>query len=165
MAAGSTYTPIATYTTANSTTATINFNSISGAYTDLILIVSAGETTAAGGFYCVINSDTSTIYSYTQIYGTGSAAASNRASGESSLNLFGVQSGTNARGSNISHFMNYSNTTTYKTILSRGNNDGFVTGRVLLYRNTTAISSLTLTAQGTYFSTGSTFTLYGIFAA
>ncbi len=61
--------------------------------------------------------------------------------------------------------MNYSNTTTYKTILSRSS-DLYTEASVNLWRNTAAITSIIIGAQGAYtFSAGSTFTLYGIKAA
>lgn len=160
-----TYEPIMTSTTVNSTTATINFNTISSAYTDLILVVSAGETSSAGGITCLINSDTSNLYSYTQLYGIGSTAGSNRTSNETYMNLFGVQDGSNGAGTLIAQFMSYANTSIHKTVVARAGINGVVSTRVHLYRSGDAISSLTLTAQGTYFNQGSTFTLYGILKA
>jgi hypothetical protein len=63
--------------------------------------------------------------------------------------------------------MNYSNTTTNKTILSRINNaENSTVARVTLWRNTAAISTIFLTeGNGANFIAGSTFTLYGIKAA
>jgi hypothetical protein len=62
--------------------------------------------------------------------------------------------------------MNYSNSTTYKTILSRGNVTG--TGidlNVSLWRSTAAITNITVTSFTSTYTAGSTFTLYGIKAA
>jgi len=60
--------------------------------------------------------------------------------------------------------MNYSNTTTYKTFLGRGNDpSSFVRQGVGLWRNTAAITSFSV--SGVTFSTGVTATLYGIKAA
>jgi hypothetical protein len=63
--------------------------------------------------------------------------------------------------------MNYSNTTTYKTIISRGDNPGFlVIALANLWRSTSAINIITMVSEtGNNFVTGSTFTLYGITAA
>jgi hypothetical protein len=62
------------------------------------------------------------------------------------------------------NFFNYSNTTTYKTVLTRaGRNNQATEAFVGLWRNTAAITSISLTSQ-TY-TTDSTFTLYGIKAA
>jgi hypothetical protein len=64
------------------------------------------------------------------------------------------------------HFMNYSNTTTNKTVLGRSSAaSGFVEAAVGLWRNTSAITSITATTGGQSYQTGSTFTLYGIKAA
>jgi len=59
--------------------------------------------------------------------------------------------------------MNYANTTTNKTILSRSNAaDKGVMATVSLWRNTAAINSITLLASANNFATGSTFSLYGV---
>jgi len=65
-------------------------------------------------------------------------------------------------------FMNYSNTTTYKTWLAREGNgtNGYVSALVGLWRNTNAITQIKVLNTGSgNFATGSTFTLYGIKAA
>ncbi len=63
----------------------------------------------------------------------------------------------------IQQYQNYSNTTTYKTVLSRCSNP---TGGTLavagLWRSTAAITSITLTPTAGNWLSGSTFTLYGI---
>jgi hypothetical protein len=62
--------------------------------------------------------------------------------------------------------MNYSNTTTNKTCISRAaRTDVSTWAFVNLWRNTAAITSLRITGLGETYSTGSTFTLYGIKAA
>ena len=66
----------------------------------------------------------------------------------------------------IVQFQNYSNTTTYKTVLSRGNNaSNLVEAFVGLWRSTSAITAIDIKTQSGNFSIGSTFTLYGIKAA
>ena len=66
----------------------------------------------------------------------------------------------------IAQFMNYANTTTYKTVIGRANNAGYgADTSVGVWRNTAAISTITLTALTANFASGSTFTLYGIKAA
>jgi hypothetical protein len=74
----------------------------------------------------------------------------------------------------IYQFMNYANTTTTnKTVLSRiGNPTGIVIAQAALYRSTSAINAISMTAGDTgqggntdNFAIGSTFTLYGIRAA
>jgi hypothetical protein len=59
------------------------------------------------------------------------------------------------------NFLNYSNTTTYKTILSRSNRAEQATEAFVgLWRNSAAITSISI-ASAT-FTTNSIFTLYGI---
>ena len=66
----------------------------------------------------------------------------------------------------IVQFMNYSNTTTNKTVLSRANNAATGTDAIVnLWRSTAAITSIYVYVPSGNFATGSTFTLYGILAA
>jgi hypothetical protein len=66
----------------------------------------------------------------------------------------------------ITHFNNYSNATTYKTILSRGNNaSSSVTAYSALWRSTSAINEIKVFTLSGNLRAGSTFTLYGIAAA
>ena len=163
MAAGSTYTPIAT-TTLGSAQSSVTFNSFSG-YTDLVLIA---NTTAAGNQNILLrfNSDSGTNYSYTRMTGAASAT-SNRESSIDAINLYNSSASLNGvMATTIIQVMNYANTTTYKTVLGRGNGGANeVNAQVGLWRSTSAITSLTLSIFTTNFSAGSTFTLYGIQAA
>lgn len=166
MAAGSTYTPIATTTTSGSQ-ASVTFNSFSG-YTDLILIIAAKDSNGSldGNANITFNSDTGSNYSTTYLYGTGSVAGSTRVSNANNTPALVTGSTANNFGTTIVQIMNYSNSTTYKTVLSRGNSaESVLAARVGLWRNTAAITSLTATAAGGSWVNGSTFTLYGIAAA
>jgi len=167
MAAGSTYTPIAT-TTLGSTATSYTFSSIPSTYTDLIIVAQASVTSGDSNFRLTFNGDTGSNYSRTYLSGSGSSATSGRASsvayivandegylhvGQPTMLTINVQ--------------NYSNSTTYKTTLSRsGNGSNNGTAAVVgLWRSTSAITSLTLTIDASTFTAGSTFTLYGIAAA
>lgn len=166
MAAGSTYTPIAT-TTLGSAAASYTFSSISGSYTDLVLIATSASSVGTGyGLRMRFNSDSSSNYSWTHLLGTGSAAQSNRGSSDSSI-LIGYSPA--AIGGNVStaNIQNYSNATTYKTCISRGSEADYRVGAIVgLWRSTSAITSITLFDEGAgNLLTGSTFTLYGIAAA
>jgi len=173
----STYEKIAT-TTLGSATATITFSSISGSYTDLILVSFVRDTRTETYAYPALrfNSDTGSNYSRTALYGDGSSAASNRASNQTSLIYCEAAGASQASGNYapiITHIQNYSNTTTYKTMLSRMNNvpgtGGFNTGAIVgLWRSTSAITSITILGDvgaSTNLASGSTFTLYGILKA
>ena len=165
MAAGSTYTPIATNTLGSATTA-LSFNSISGSYTDLVLIMNI-KGTGTGWGKITFNSDTGTNYSQTELRGNGTTASSGRGTNQTGIQPIGAALFTTAFGfNNIVNIMNYSNTTTYKTVLARGNNANNGTdAEACLWRSTAAITSITITASANQFDTGSSFTLYGIAAA
>ena len=162
----STYEKIAT-TTLGSAQATVTFSSISGSYTDLVLISNFGLTTAGQSCFFTVNGST-TGYSDTSLYGTGSTAGSVRLTSQTRGLLFDTVVGASTSLQNvvISNFMNYSNTTTYKTILSRGNNpSGSTEATVVLWQNTAAISSISIFTGSGNVASGSTFTLYGILKA
>lgn len=158
MAAGSTYTPIAT-TTLGSAQASVTFSSISGSYTDLVLVWRGTGTLA--GLNIEFNSDsTASNYSFTRIYGDGSSATSDRAT--SAQNWNGINT---AQSMGIYHIQNYSNTTTYKTTLTKNQYQSVVLAIVGLWRSTNAINQVKLTIGSGLIDSGSTFTLYGITAA
>jgi hypothetical protein len=160
----STYEPIAT-NTVGTATASVTFSSIPATYTDLILITSASTTSAtnSGRADVTVNGDTASNYSFTRLYGDGSVASSYRRSSQTSFaELLNSTSGNFYPM--VLQFMNYSNTTTNKSVLQ----NAFVSASfrreigVGLWRSTLAITSITLTAFSTTFVTGSSFTLYGI---
>jgi len=167
MAAGSTYTKIAS-STLGSAAATVTLSSIPATYTDLVLIMNAGSSVNNADIDINVNGDTGANYSRTILYGDGATAASVR---ESSTTKFRLTYFGNASivfsWIGIVNFMNYSNTTTYKTFLSKARNatNYGVNDQAGLWRNTAAISSMVITNASGTFSTGSTFNLYGITAA
>ena len=164
MAAGSTYTPIAT-TTLGSAAADVTFSSISAAYTDLIFVITAtSDTGGSRALYMQYNSDTGTNYSQTYMNGDGSTAASGRASNANQIAELLSITPSNPAQANIS-LQNYSNTTTFKTSLCRGNSMNQTVASVGLWRSTSAINAVKFFPSSGNFNTGSTFTLYGIAAA
>jgi len=156
----STYTPIAT-TTLGSAASSVTFSTISGSYTDLILIFN-GKGGTSGNVTFQFNSDTGTNYSATIIYGDGSSAGSVRVSNQSSMNIGSV--GTDWTTNTFS-IMNYANATTYKTALGRYSRPDEVGAKVGLWRSTSAITSIVVGKSSGTFDTGSTFTLYGVKSA
>ena len=162
MAAGSTYTPIATYT-APSTQSSYTFTSISGSYTDLRMVISGNSASGTGAMWVQFNSDTGSNYSDTFLQGNGTTATSVRDTSAAAL-YFGYHS-TNPSNW-LLDFQNYANTTTYKTVLARGNDaSAYTTAVVGLWRSTAAITSIKVSNTSGSFATGMTFTLYGIAAA
>jgi hypothetical protein len=164
-----TYVALAT-NTLGTAASSVTFSSIPGTYTDLVLVCNGAVTSGTANWVLQIGNgsvDTGSNYSETDLWGTGSAAQSARGSNQTSilLNSYGYLD-TVFRANAISHIMNYSNTTTYKTILARANNaDNGVHAGVGLWRSTVAINTIKIAASASTFVTGSTFSLYGILAA
>jgi hypothetical protein len=163
MPAGNTYEAIATNTT-TALAASVTFSSIPQTYTDLVLVCEGVSASGDAYPYLNFNGDTGANYSGTNLYGDGSTATSDRRSNSTRHDIVFWRS--TGRNNLIANVMNYSNSTTFKTTLSRGNNAEYSThSTVMLWRNTNAITSLTVYAQYVNFGVGSTFSLYGIKAA
>lgn len=166
MAAGITYTPIATVTTSGSVS-TYTFSSIPSTYTDIVAIANFQLSTATA-FRGRVNGDTNSNYSATNLAGNGTSASSSREANVTNWVLGGVPASASTVYDNnaVIHYMNYANTSTYKTVLSRFNSASKeTTAGVNLWRSTSAINSITFYVASGYIVDGSTFTLYGIQAA
>jgi hypothetical protein len=170
MAAGSTYTPIATQTVSGSSTGTVTFSSISSAYTDLYIACNFGLASASR-LYLRFNGSSATNYSdiwLTGDSGGGTYTGSDRNS--NAISVGGIWNGisTTLTATALIQVMNYGNTISYKNVISRVANDkgslGTVDLSVGLWRQTSAITSVSVVG-GANFLSGSTFTLYGIAAA
>jgi hypothetical protein len=149
----------------SSTQATVTFTSISGAYTDLVLVMNPIANTLSGSYpYLRFNGDSGSNYSRSMMQSTGSAAQTDRSINSSEgYFIYGNQVTTNGSFSAIVNIMNYSNTTTRKTFLSRTNvASDRVEALVGLWRSTSAITSITIYCGSNSFVSGATFTLYGI---
>lgn len=160
-----TYVPISTQTLSTTPT-TVTISSIPSTYTDLIIVINGG--CQGGGLRLRFNSDTGTNYSATALYGNGTSAASTRFTSQNGMDIAGIAAGMNATATSILQVQNYSNSTTYKTLLNR---EGFASGETIavvgLWRSTSAITQVDIYAingTGTWYS-GSTITLYGILGA
>jgi len=158
-----TYEPISTQTL-GSATATVTFSSIPQTYTDIVVVV-AGSLSANQYVAIRFNSDTASNYSFTRVAGDGSTAVSARGTSET-FGRLAIGNPTN-QFNVIGQIQNYSNSTTYKTWLSRSNIPADYVGALAgLWRSTSAITAIQiLTTTADTFATGSTFTLYGIKAA
>lgn len=163
-----TYEPIAT-TTLGSAANTITFSSITSAYTDLKLIFVGISDTGIPYANVRFNGDTGTNYSSTFIQGTGSVASSVNYSNNNALLI----AANNTLSTTIPiiyevDLFSYAGSTN-KTILSKGSGDkngtGIVDRFVGLWRNTSAINSITLFTTANNFATGTTATIYGILKA
>lgn len=169
MAAGPTYVPI-NNTTLTTSTNVVTFSSIPSTYTDLILVCRMAATNvAANAFKLDFNSGASgAVHSQTNLWGNGSTAASARETGETNARfLTSVNPGTLA--TEYIHILNYSNTNTFKNIVSVGGDTGYgVEINNNSWRSYSAISSISIffsSPTGNAMLSGSQFTLYGIKAA
>jgi len=165
-----TYEPIAT-TTLGSAASSITFSTIPGTYTDLVLtLVYLRDTSGSAYPIMRFNSDTGSNYSGTRLTGDGSSAASARQTNQTSISIDGEYgSSTTVPGLGIVHIFSYAGSTN-KTVLGETsmdkNGSGGVIRRVSLWRNTAAITSITiLEAVSGNFAAGTTATLYGILKA
>jgi hypothetical protein len=158
----STYEMVAT-NTLSSTASSVTFSSISSAYTDLI-IVSYIRGSTAQNQNLRFNNDTGSNYSNTYIEGDGTGGASGRRTSQTSLVDFGfLRTAASTFASGIIQIMNYSNTTTYKTVLSRADLATLGTqASVGLWQNNSAINRVDLICGSGSYQAGSTFTIYGI---
>jgi hypothetical protein len=162
-----TYEPIATQTLTGNA-ATVTFSSIPSTYTDLVVIAQMKNNATGSDFLATFNSDSGTNYSRTILGGNGSSGYSARAS-NASFARFNYSEPITTDGNTIFRIdiMNYSNTTTYKTAINRGDRGATSTVAVVnLWRSTSAINSITFaTDGGGNFVSGSIITIYGIKAA
>jgi hypothetical protein len=156
-----TYEPIASTTLTSS--GTITFTSIPQTYTDLVLVTNLiGASTA--DLDITLNGNTGSNYSWTVLYSSGSTISSSRISNFAAMRLdYYGYIGTTFGQMNVANFINYSNTSTFKTVIARANNGDYgVDAMACLWRSTAAITTIAITNT---LSAGSTASLYGIKAA
>ena len=181
MVAFSTYVPLVSYTLPSSA-ASMTITDIPTTYTDLRIVVNALVSMAYAGTYITANFqvgssntiDTTASYGATTLYADTSVAGSSRLDGAAGTSVKYTQdvmaqsTNTGARSVNFFDIIDYSNTTTYKSMLIRSNTKQNVTGTNMLrqstatWRNTGAINTIRYTADGANLYAGSTITIYGI---
>jgi hypothetical protein len=168
-----TFQKIAAVTVGAGGAASMDFTSIPGTYTDLVIKVSArdGRAIVAASIVLQINGSTASSGSYRRIYGDGTSAFS-----DSDVSQTVVQSGhsdgNNATASTFGnveiYIPNYAGTSNNKSISSDGvaETNGTTTFMSLvagLWANTAAITQVTIKpATAVNFLQYSTATLYGI---
>lgn len=159
-----TYQPIATSVLTSSQSQVI-FSDISSNYTDLVLILNTGATQGTG-CYMQFNGDTSSNYSFIQMWGPNSNTAYSET--QASQPYIDMQSvGTSVLHTNICNIMSYSQTSKQKAIITRAydaNNNRWYQS-LGNWRSTAAINQIRVYVTPGEFITGSTFSLYGIKAA
>jgi hypothetical protein len=158
-----TYEPLTT-TTLTSAAAEVVFGSIPSTYTDLVVIATLKMNTVAEDPWMRFNGDSSSNYSVTTLWGNGTTSGSVNFSNQNQMRLNYATDPAAAGGTIlIVNINNYSNTTTYKTALSKiGLASDAIDTVVGLWRSTSAINQVSFTlANSVSYGTGSTFTIYG----
>lgn len=154
--------------TLGSNTAFATFSSIPSTYTDLIVVV-AGQVSSNVSLACQVNGDTGNNYSVTEIFGDGTTASSFRTTNNAQITVasIGAQINSGSQWVSTLHFQNYANTSTNKTIIGRTSAPGTGANAISSqWRSTAAINSIKIMgfANASGFTTGTTFSLYGIAA-
>ena len=163
-----TYEAIATVTVGSGGAADIQFTSIPGTYTDLLLKLS-GRTTASGvgNFIDAAFNGSTSNFSYRLLEGNGSSALSTNGTSSLISSATGSTATSNTFGNSEIYIANY-NSSNYKSISSENMGETNATTAYIdivasLWSNTAAITSITLTPSGgNNFVQYSTATLYGI---
>ena len=150
------------------------FSNIPQIYQDLRIVFSGRSDFAStyAGFSLYMNGgQNNTAYSGTILSGDGASATSSRATVPYGMpgSIVGASATAGVFSTYTMDLLNYTNTSTFKTILYRVasdlNGSGYTSLTAGLYRaNTNAITQIEIAYQGTAI-TGSTATLYGIRAA
>jgi hypothetical protein len=164
-----TYEPIAT-TTLGSAAANIQFSTIPGTYTDLVVTLLVNTTSVDARIVrCTFNGDTGANYSATRLQGNGTAAAASASTGQANIPLT-LNATTSTTIPTYYQFSVFSYAgSTNKTVLAEGNADkngsGVVDRTVGLWQNTAAITTINITPSSGNFNTGTVATVYGIKSA
>jgi hypothetical protein len=173
----STYEPIATSTVSGSTTSTFTFTSIPATYTDLVVIVN-GNTDGPSSPRMFFNGEnTGTNYSWAALVGRTGVVNTYEVN-SNQLYIGGYQNywpnSATERATAYIHIMNYANTSTYKSYVSRdadSYNVSSAIGETAIYggqwRSTAAVNRIDIWTGYAlyYFRAGTTATIYGIKAA
>jgi hypothetical protein len=163
------YTSLQTVTVGSGGASSITFSSIPSTYTHL-QIRAMSLTSSAVQIRLDLNGLTGSQSVYSRHHLTGIAAgpvAGGSASPASQFLNQGVATDATYPTVNILDFLDYANTNKYKTIrnltgIDRNTTDGAITLSSHLYMDTTAISTISISANGANFNQYSSFALYGV---
>ena len=171
MPVGKTYVKVASQTLSASVSS-VTFSNIPQNYTDLILMITRKTNSSVyEDMKMQINADTGNSYSTTTVGGWSTSSYESLRYSNYSSSIFVDADAGSSKTANyynpvIIQLMNYSNSSTYKTWLVRGGNtEQGVEAMVGLWRSKSAINSFTFSLTASTFSSGSTFSIYGIEAA
>jgi hypothetical protein len=154
--------------TLTSTSNSISFSSIPATYTHLQIRsrtgYSSSPSTNVGDFYLRFNGDTGNNYASHYMVSGGSGVGVGGTANTSVIGI-GYSESTSSPHVFICDILNYRQAVN-KNVRSLGgysqNGNGYISIRTGQWRNTSAITSITITPQVNSFGVGSSFALYGI---
>jgi hypothetical protein len=161
----STMIPIANLTL-NSATQTITFNNIPQNYTDLVLVSVFGATSGMD-IALRFNGDTSSSnYGTVRMWANGvSGPASNRNTDTGIIPRTNVNQASTLSSMLRTNIMNYVSTSMFKSVIGRYDFSSQTEQHAGTWMSTAAINKIEVVAFSNTFTSGSSFTLYGIKAA
>jgi hypothetical protein len=164
-----TYKKIASVTVGSGGAANMDFQNIPADYTDLVLKVSARNSSDENAYRVRINNDSSTLYSARFLLGNGSAASSNSNSTQTAAFVGRMSMSTDTAstfGSTDIYIPNYTSSVAKSlssdVVTENNATTAFQSLFAALYTGTSAITRLTLIPDANNFAEHSTATLYGI---
>lgn len=161
-----TYEAITTFT-ATGSESTVTFNSIPQTYTDLVLVTNSRPNPSKIRF----NNDTGNNYDEEFFASNESTYVANQSLNDNYIYgyYYGPSQGADVVGLSIYNIANYTSSSYYKTVITRGAGMTTTLGSNTLngqvWKNTNAITRIDISNSGGAFSAGCIFTLYGILAA
>lgn len=155
--------------TATGSQSTLTFTSIPSTYKSL-QIRGIGSDTGQNVLMLQFNSSTSSIYAWHELAGNGSAVSASGASSVSGAiiagNIYYLSNSASYFPAYIIDIHDYASTSKNKTVRAFSGWDGNGVGELSLdsglWASTSAITSIAIKTNGGNFTSGSTFSLYGI---
>jgi hypothetical protein len=164
---GGSYESIATIT-ASGSSPTASFTSIPSTYKSLQIRFNLRSNSSGWGVALRLNNDTAGNYARHQLYGTGATATADGIASVTSINVAVVNIGTDTTQPTVGiiDLIDYASTTKTKTIRAFSGLDKNGSGEIGLHsglwNNTAAVNRVDITLIAENFTSGSTFSLYGI---
>lgn len=171
--AATSFESIATVTVGSGGSSTVTFSSIANTWTHLKLrLISRSDSAGLNQVYLRFNSDTAANYSNHLLLGDGSSASASAIPNASRMSMSlqgGASTAANIFGAAVIDILDYKDTNKYKTARGLGgadaNGSGYVWYSSGSWRNTNAITSITVIPENGNFVQYSHFALYGIKSA
>jgi hypothetical protein len=153
--------------TLSATQSSITFSGIPATYTHLQIRMITLVDISTVNTHITVNSDSGSNYSWHELYGDGATVTAGAGATQTFMKAGITQSTTTGyTGAAIVDILDYANTNKYKTIRvltgSDANGSGYAILRSGNWRNTNAITSITLTAGSNNLKQYSSFALYGV---